>query len=141
MRAISGRCGDLVGEEVPLWSVIVFSGLCRLADVEWDRDDTAVCRVEQLPRTLRKLGRRKVLSRRQVRELYDQLEPYTRVAWGRKVCPPVPGTGEGTGGGPSPALPLVRRDPGASDGPAGRYAGRSFYGCSNYPSCRYKRDL
>lgn len=132
---------ELVGEEVPLWSVIVFSGRCRLADVEWDRDDTAVCRVEQLPRTLRKLGRRKVLSRRQVRELYDQLEPYTRVAWGEKFahlcqvqekeqaaahprrCPWCGGT-------------LVLRT-----ARQGRYAGRSFYGCSNYPRCRYKRDV
>ena len=100
-----------------------------------------VCRAEELPRVLRKLGRRKVLSWRQVRALYDLLEPYTRASWGEKFahlcqvkekekaaarprrCPWCGGT-------------LVVRT-----ARQGRYAGRSFYGCSNYPRCRYKRDL
>ena len=80
MRALS----RLVGPEVPLWSVIVFSGRCRLADVRWDRDDTAVCRVEELPRVLRKLGRGKPLSWREVEDLYRRLEPYTQVSWCQK---------------------------------------------------------
>lgn len=80
MRALS----NLVGPEVPLWSVVVFSGRCRLADVRWEREDTAVCRVEELRRVLRKLGRGKPLSWREVEALYDRLEPYTRVSWFQK---------------------------------------------------------
>ena len=76
--------------------------------------------------------------------MYDQLEPYTRASWGQKRahvrqvrriereqargrlgrCPWCGGA-------------LVLRT--ARQG--GVYAGRQFYGCSNYPNCRYTRDV
>ena len=48
----------LVGEEVPLWPVVVFTGRCRLEDVEWDSEDVSVCKLEELPRVLRRTGRK-----------------------------------------------------------------------------------
>ena len=74
----------LVGEDVPLWSVIVFSGRCRWQRSAGDREDTAVCRIEELPRVLRKMGQSRALSRREVQDLHDRLEPYTRATWAEK---------------------------------------------------------
>ena len=73
----------LVGEQTPLWPVVVFPGRCQLEDVTWDSEEVSVCRLEELPRVLRQTGRR-ALSRRQVRTLYARLEPYTRATRSQK---------------------------------------------------------
>ena len=73
----------LVGEQTPLWPVVVFTGRCQLEDVTWDSEEVSVCRLEELPRVLRQTGRR-ALSRRQVRALYARLEPYTRATRSQK---------------------------------------------------------
>ena len=132
----------LVGEEVPLWPVVVFTGRCRLEDVEWDSEDVSVCKLEELPRVLRRTGR-KTLSQREVRALYGRLEPYTRASWGQKRAhvrqvrrierEQVRGRlGRCPWCGGALVLRTARQ---------GVYAGRQFYGCSNYPSCRYTRDV
>ena len=101
----------LVGEEVPLWPVVVFTGRCRLEDVEWDSEDVSVCKLEELARVLRRTGR-------QVRRIERE---QARGRLGR--CPWCGG-----------ALVLRTARQGVN-------AGRQFYGCSNYPNCRYTRDL
>ena len=134
----------LVGEEVPLWPVVVFTGRCRLEDVEWDSEDVSVCKLEELPRVLRRTGR-KTLSQREVRALYDQLEPYTRASWGQKrahvrqvrriereQAKPWGLPGRCPWCGAELVLRTARQ---------GSNAGRRFYGCSRYPDCRYTRDL
>lgn len=133
----------LTGPDVPLWSVVVFPGRCRLADVEWDSEDTQVCLLEQLPRALRRMGRR-TLSRGQVRRLYEQLQPYTRASWGekkahiRQVRRLEKARARDSGPGRCPwcggalVLRTARR---------GSQAGRQFYGCIHYPDCTYTQDL
>lgn len=133
----------LTGPDVPLWSVVVFPGRCHLADVEWDSEDTQVCLLEQLPRALRRMGRR-TLSRGQVRRLYEQLQPYTRASWGekkahiRQVRRLEKARARDSGPGRCPwcggalVLRTARR---------GSQAGRQFYGCIHYPDCTYTQDL
>ena len=63
---------------------MVFSGRGAMAGARRGRDGPAVCRVEWLPRVLRKRGRGKPLSWREVEDLYRRLEPYTQVSWFQK---------------------------------------------------------
>ena len=134
----------LVGEQTPLWPVVVFTGRCQLEDVTWDSEEVSVCRLEELPRVLRQTGRR-ALSRRQVRALYARLEPYTRATRSQKrahvrqvrriereQAKPWGLPGRCPWCGAELVLRTARQ---------GSNAGRRFYGCSRYPDCRYTRDL
>lgn len=134
----------LVGEQTPLWPVVVFTGRCQLEDVTWDNEEVSVCRLEELPRVLRQTGRR-ALSRRQVRALYARLEPYTRATRSQKrahvrqvrriereQAKPWGLPGRCPWCGAELVLRTARQ---------GSNAGRRFYGCSRYPDCRYTRDL
>lgn len=133
----------LVGEDVPLWSVIVFSGRCRLAEISWDREDTAVCRIEELPRVLRKMGQSGALSRREVQDLHDRLEPYTRATWAEKWAHvrQVQEKERTQARARTQRCPWCGRALVVRTARRGKYAGQQFYGCSNYPACRYKRDV
>lgn len=130
-----------VSKDVPMYSLIVFSERCRLMDITYDSEDTYVCQVNDLPRTMRymKAYFPDVLTKEQVEDIYQGLLPFTRVTQQEKSkhiqqvqeieqealsrCPWCGGM-------------LVLRT-----AKQGVNAGRQFYGCANYPKCRYTRNL
>lgn len=125
-------------EDIPFLSVILFSDRCTLAEIDPEREDCWLCSLHRLRKTLRKALRHrpKCLSRREVRQLARLLEPLTQqskkvqrqhVRQVKKIRRKArPGLCPRCGGR------LVLRT--ATQGPN---AGKRFYGCSNYPHCRY----
>lgn len=120
---------QVVGEKVPLYSVVVFSDRCRLRKVRVKRRDGAVCQESGLPRQIRKLWRRHRLhlTDQEVSRVVRQLESvreqgraversHIRDVKHSEVCPLCGGR-------------LVLRNS----------AHGRFYGCSHYPRCRYTR--
>ena len=121
---------QVVGEEVPLYSVIVFSDHCRLQKVRVRKRHAAVCQEKNLPRQIRKIWRRhrlhltdeevaRVVRRIQDcrREGRDVERSHIKDVRTGGICPLCGGK-------------LVLRN-----SPHGR-----FYGCSHYPRCRYTRS-
>ena len=132
-----------LGRSVPMFSLVIFSSRCQLKNVPRSTRSVILCREPQLQWKLLRVWHRNpdVLTPDEVKELYDRLQPLTHadaiqrfrhvqaVKSARKqaqsptVCPRCGGE-------------LVVRT--ARSGPT---AGQQFYGCSNFPRCRYTRNL
>lgn len=125
--------------EIPMFSVIVFSDHCVLKEIDYDPEEVTICQQRELFRKLRTIWRRhpNCLRDADIVALYEELRPLTKVDHRTKrqhvrdvrtqrrrvpTCPWCGGT-------------LVLRT--ARSGP---HAGEPFYGCSNYPRCQYLRD-
>jgi DNA-directed RNA polymerase subunit RPC12/RpoP len=130
-----------IGEGVPVYSVIVFSERCELKKVEVSSTDIYVLKRDMLKKTVGQIAARtgKMLSREQMDEIYQKLYPYTQVSETVKeqhiqriqmkktddllCCPRCGGR-------------LVLKE-----AKKGTHAGGLFYGCSNFPKCRYTRNV
>jgi hypothetical protein len=132
---------EQVGESVPIHSVIVFSQRCELKKIEVSSTNIYVVKRGTLNRTVRAIDTRmgKPLSRKQIDEIYIKLYPYTQVSETIKeqhiqniqaqktdnflCCPKCGGK-------------LVLKE-----AKKGTYAGNHFYGCSNFPKCKYIQNI
>ena len=129
-----------LSQSVPMISLVVFSDRCSLRQIPPNEREMMICPCRRLFRCIRRAWRRhaSVLTAQELDELYQQLLPLTNPGYAVKrkhvrdvkkrsgqalVCPLCGGR-------------LVLRT-----AHSGAYAGRQFYGCSNYPSCRYLRDF
>lgn len=129
-----------LGDDIPCISVIVFSDRCALMDINWNAPGTYICQLHDLTRLMRDISNAypNVLSAEQIDRIYAQLLPLTctdavqkelhtqQIEYRFHESPVCPVCG----------APLVLRT--VKHGPN---IGLSFYGCSNYPNCRYTRDL
>lgn len=148
-----------LADDTPLFSIIVFSERCELKKVTVSNDEVYVIKRDRLYATVRSLwdGVADVLDNASAESLYARLEPLTNADAATKaahvadikrnyieegktlqqkpsllqenpmdapasLCPKCDGT-------------LVLRT--AKKGPG---AGNQFYGCSNYPKCRFTRN-
>jgi DNA-directed RNA polymerase subunit RPC12/RpoP len=132
---------EQVGECIPIHSMIVFSERCELKKIEVSSTNTYVIKRDTLNRTVRAIDTRmgKPLSQKQIDEIYIKLYPYTQVSETIKErhiqkiqvqkaeyalrCPKCGGK-------------LVLKE-----AKKGIYAGNHFYGCSNFPKCRYLQNI
>lgn len=143
----------VVGEKVPLFSLVVFSERCELKKVTVESEDVRVVKRDRLYAAVRAIwdASRDSLSPAETESLYQKLKPLTDVDAATKAAHvaaikektervPKPGQSE-CKADPAPLLcprcgkPLVKRT--AKKGPN---AGQSFYGCSGFPQCRYTRS-
>ena len=144
---------NYVGEEIPLFSIIVFSERCELKKVTVESSDVKVIKRERTYATVREIWDRSpdVVSEEKISELYDSLSKLTNVDEAVKaahidninkkykkeekkqdtfvkeeqselICPKCGGQ-------------LVLRT-----AKKGENAGNQFYGCSNFPKCRFIRN-
>lgn len=126
--------------DMQMMSLIVFSERCQLKQITYHSPDVVVCQMDDLPHCIRKMWRKypSILSESQIEAIYNTLLPLTHPGAEVKkrhiqdikdklndptVCPRCGGK-------------LVLRT-----AKNGAYAGKQFYGCSNYPRCRYTRNL
>jgi hypothetical protein len=132
---------EQVEESVPVHSVIVFSQRCTLKKIEVSSNNIYVIKRGRLKRTVREIDTRmgKVLSQEEMDEIYRKLYPYTQVSENVKeqhiqriqqqkvdeffCCPKCGGR-------------LVLKE-----AKKGTNAGGHFYGCSNFPKCRYIQNV
>lgn len=129
-----------LSEDIPMWSLVVFSDRCEFKDVSYQAEDTIVCHKRDLGYEIKKIWNRvpDALTEEEVKKVHSKLcsrisvdeatktEHVAQIRTGQHStykCPLCGGK-------------LVLRT--AKKGP---YAGNQFYGCSNYPECRYTRNL
>ena len=150
---------QLVGGEIPLYSIIVFSNRCTLKKVTVESDDIAVIQREQVYATVRKIWDHHddIVSPEQVEMLYEQLKKLTDVSEATKAAhveriqhqykpaalqvkqpenPEVNPTKDEEQICPRCGGKMVLRT-----AKTGSHAGEQFYGCSNFPRCRYTKRI
>lgn len=130
-----------LGSPVQMISVIVFSERCTLREITYDSPDVVVCHQDELLKNIRRMWRTlpDTLSWAQIDQIHSALRPLTDPdrATKRQHVQDI----KEYKSAPSYTCPwcggeLVLRT--AKNGP---HAGQQFYGCANYPQCRYIRDL
>ena len=143
-----------IGEDVPFHSIIVFSERCTLKRIDVENPNIFVIKRDDVNRTVSSINHRTgiLISQSTVDEIYAQLYPFTQVTDEVKekhivdiknahteqtiaqsdkrdelennyVCPRCCGK-------------LVLRT-----AERGTHAGNQFYGCTNFPKCRYIKKL
>lgn len=131
--------GALIEEDIPLFSVIVFSDRCTLKEIDCDTEKTPVVNRSGIFSAVSGLLQTSHdnLSQEKINILYSLLYPYSQTdnetkerhverikekqsgTNNERTCPRCGGK-------------LVLRTAKRGDN-----AGRSFYGCTNFPKCRY----
>ena len=145
---------NYVGEDVPLFSIIVFSERCELKKVTVESPDVKVIKRDRTYAAVRDIWDQSpdILSEEKINELYDSLAKLTNVDEAVKAAhidninqkykkeekkqePPVK-TEQQELICPRCGSALVLRT-----AKKGENAGNQFYGCSNFPKCRYIQNL
>ena len=142
-----------IGETVPLHSIIVFSERCTLKKIDVENPNIFVIKRDDVNRTVKRINSSIgiLISQSRVDEIYAQLYPFTHVTNEMRekhifdinnahrehaiaqsdkrdelennyVCPRCGGK-------------LVLRT-----AKRGTYTGNQFYGCTNFPKCRYIKN-
>ncbi len=128
---------SLIGNDIPIYSVITFSERCTLKKLEVDTSKVCVIKRNQVRGLVKSISDNKelVLTDNQIENLYQKLYPYTQVDESVKakhiddiknrplVCPIC---------GSNLILRTAKN---------GNNIGKKFYGCSNYPRCKYIRNI
>lgn len=126
-----------LNETLPVYSVIVFSDRCSLMDVTWRAPNTFVCKKHELNGIIARIWGQNssCLSDDRVQRIYTRLLPLTNAGAEVKqqhvadiqkqmeTCPVCGGH-------------LILRT-----AKRGNNAGGQFYGCSNYPRCKFTRSI
>lgn len=161
----------LIGEDITIHSIIVFSERCTLKNVECTSPNIYVIKRDSITKLIGKIcsEQRQVLDKIEINRIYSKLYPYTQVAQSVKDNHIVDiqnkiGNGETTSK-PIDKLPEiiapVEVQSDTSEKPesvektcprcgnplvlrtakTGPHAGEQFYGCSRFPKCRYRENL
>ena len=119
-------------------SVVVFSERCTLKKVTVTERRTAVVKRDELYGVLRKIWRKfpDALDDEKVEALYNRLQPLTVVGESAKLAHTEAVQKNRQSTCPKCGGQLVLRT-----ARKGENAGKQFYGCGNYPRCRYIRNL
>lgn len=133
-----------IGEDIPMYSAVVFSDRCTLKDIQMNSTDDYVIYQADLPRVITAINNRNTtrrLSDEDIARYYIRLFPFSQVGEAAKEqhkmdlqqmrnqekarlkCPRCNGN-------------LVVRT-----AKKGISAGRRFYGCARYPECRYTKSI
>ena len=141
--------GQYVGENIPLFSIIVFSERCELKKVTLNSLDVRIIKRDLVYATVRNIWdeAEDALTDEQIQEIYNKLNTLTNAdeavklahienikkfkenlqkkvkAEDTKVCPCC---------GKELVLRTAKK---------GENAGKQFYGCSGFPNCRYTEKL
>lgn len=144
--------GRYLKDEIPLFSIIVFSERCELKKVTVESSDVRVIKRDRLYANIRDIWNQAEdrLDENQVREIYEKLEKLTHVSEAVKMahvanihskygnanaCDRATKVEEET----KLVCPRCGGELVMRTARKGANAGKSFYGCSNYPKCRYVR--
>ncbi|WP_293832801.1 NERD domain-containing protein [uncultured Phascolarctobacterium sp.] len=136
-------CRLLNGYEQKIYSIIVFSDRCELKSITLNSPQIKVLRRYELKSSISEYMMKDLLSEEEITKAYDLLLPYTqlseeqkqehtknvgnsieaREAKKGKICPRC---------GAALVLRTVKK---------GDRAGNKFFGCSEYPKCRYTENI
>lgn len=158
-----------VGEEYPTRSVIVFSERCELKEIDVESADIRVVKRDELRRAVLDVYRSEtqdLLAPDQIEAVYQRLLPFTQVGDDVKarhienIRKRLEENADLSGEeGPKSAATQSKKSQSESSGEAqrvcpqcggslvlrtakrGARAGSQFWGCDNYPKCRYTEDM
>ncbi|MBR2086354.1 MAG: NERD domain-containing protein [Oscillospiraceae bacterium] len=143
-----------LGQDVPLFSFIVFSERCQLKSITLNTQDVHVLKRNMLRSALKSHWKRTpdVLSVEEVEQICEKLTPLTQADEtirqehidtirskfhkSAPAAPPEPAREPEKQICPKCGAALVLRTAGRSE-----RAGKQFYGCSAFPKCRYIRNI
>ena len=142
---------NFIDSNIPVYSVIVFSDKCTLKDVKADIVNTYVIQRKEIRKKVDEITEHTEhkLGTEQISKLYNKLYPFTQISHEmkerhienvRKTIANV--TEQRTEEGlpflvcPRCGSRLVLRIAGK-----GENIGKSFYGCTSFPQCKYTRDI
>jgi len=143
---------EQVGEKVPLFSIVVFSERCELKKIALQSEDVRVIKRDRIYATVRDIWENHpdALDEAEVQTVYEQLQSFTnadaavraahiqRIENEYKEKPAPQSTGSSADGVCCPKCGgklLLRTSK------RGNNVGTQFYGCENYPKCRYTGDV
>lgn len=133
ISALRNYCGNIES-----FSIIAFGNKCEFKDVSWESDNVTVCYYSELKKSIKKIWNNSpdLYDEQTIEDIYKKLSTLDKsretkqrhisnIQYGNisGICPKCGGS-------------LVLRT--AKTGP---YAGNEFYGCSNYPKCKYIQNL
>ena len=151
-------------EEVPFFCVLAFSDKCQFKKVEVENKNVAVCYKREKPEAIKKLWDSfpSVLSNEEISDIYEILYPLSdpeKVVVEKEEKPvfkkekPSDFKKKGNFGGKRKKTFPPRKKESIGLCPkcggklvlktvkSGPDAGKKFYGCFNYPKCRYMKNL
>ena len=141
---------EYIGEDAPLYSYIVFSDRCELKKITLTSNEHVVLNRRNLIYRVRRNAELKgaVLTEEKIDALYNKLYPLTQVTeeqkaahvksveqkkqHGRKTEEITPQKGSCPRCGSALVLRTARKGP---------QAGKQFWGCSNFPQCRFVKQV
>lgn len=135
----------------PIYSVVVFSDKCTLKDIQIESSDVGLVYLSQLNQAVSNVLNERngiVLDGNYITMLYDKLYPYSQVSEAQKAqhiqkIQDNKNVNRSTSFNNSQNLKCPKC--GASlvlrTSKNGANAGNRFYGCSNYPKCRYVQNI
>lgn len=131
---------SFLNSDIKAFSLITFSDRGDLKDITVNSPDVYVCNHSRLSRVLREIWNENedVLSEDQIGAIYNKLLPLTNAdkAAKQKHISNIQDRFSSTNTCPVCGGKLVLRT--AKKGPN---AGNLFYGCSNYPKCKYTKNV
>ncbi len=133
ITALRNYCGN-----IEAYSIIAFGNNCELKNVNWDSPNISVCYYSELKQTIKHIWRSvpDLYDDATVKRIYSSLQNLdnskaTRARHINQINNP-----SANGICPRCGGALVLRQ-----AKKGVYAGNSFYGCSNYPRCKYIQNI
>jgi hypothetical protein len=146
-----------IGESVPIHSVIVFSERCTLKKIDLNSSNIYVIKRDAVKQTVADIaGRMGVsISQAQVEDIYRKLYPFTQVMNDVKqkhiqniynnhkddITTPVDSNNVTVPLEDNLVCPKCDGKLVLRTAKRGTYAGSQFYGCSNFPKCKYMKNI
>ena len=151
-----------VGDDIPLFSIVVFSERCELKKISVYSEDVKVIKRDRVYATIREYWEKNpdVVSNEKINELYENLKKFCNVDEAVKAAHiqnieekykdeevkvklDIPGDISTADNRVSQEIkcPICGKELILRTAKKGGNAGKKFYGCSGYPNCRYIQNL
>lgn len=133
IKAFWNYCGN-----VKAFSIVAFGNNCELKSVNWSSDNVSVCYYSELRKVIKRIWRNEpdIYDDNAIKQIYNSLALLNNDYETRSKHITNINNRDNSELCPRCGSPLVLRT-----AKNGAYAGNQFYGCSNYPKCKYIRNL
>lgn len=140
---------EIVGTNIPIYSVIAFSERCTLKAIPVESPDVVVINRQDIGESVKHMGNRSIqaLSKMDISRIQEMLYPYTQTTEYEKQQhidniknrKPIENAAQENTSNQSinPLCPRCGADLVLRTAKKGEHSGEQFYGCSRFPKCRY----
>ena len=142
---------NVIARQVPVHSIIVFSDRCTFKSIDLNTAEANIVRRRNLYTAVSDIDNaaQNTITTQQINEIYDELYSGTQVDHDVKSKHVLSAQSYGKDRNSMPYIvednvlkcPRCHGNMVIREAKKGSYAGSKFYGCSNYPKCRYTRKL